>query len=350
MKNYYEILGVVRSASKEEIKKAYRKLAHQFHPDKTGGDEKKFKEVNEAYQVLSNDQKRAQYDQFGRVADGSPGGAPSGWDFGSFRGFEDVDMGDIFESFFGGAGGGTSTKRRGRDISIDIDIPFAESVFGAERRVLIRKRVLCETCKGSGRAKESSETTCSKCHGAGTIRDTRRSFFGNFTQVIECQTCHGEGKIPEKKCASCHSEGVVARGEEIRIMIPPGIENGEVVRIPHKGEAQRNGEAGDLYVKVRVLAHPVFKRSRNDLLMQLNTPLSEALLGGSHVISTLDGSLKLKIPQGVVDGEILKVGGKGVLRENGSRGDLLIEVKIKMPKKLTPRLKTLAEELGREGL
>ena len=345
MKDYYEILGVAHNATREEIKRAYRKLAHQYHPDKTGGDEKKFKEVSEAYQVLSNDDKRAQYDQFGRVSDGQTG---NGWDFGSFRGFEDIDMGNIFESFFGG-GAGAASKKRGRDISIDIDIPFSESVFGAERRVLIRKRVICEVCKGSGRAKDSGEITCAKCHGAGTIRDTRRSIFGSFTQVVECSVCRGDGKVPEKKCYDCRGEGVIARGEEIRIIIPPGIENGEVVRIPHKGEAMRNGEAGDLYVKVRVLPHPVFKRSRNDLLMKLEISLSQALLGGSHVISTLDGSIKLKIPQGVADGEVLKIRDKGMVREDGTRGDLLIEVKIKMPKKMTPRLKALAEELEREG-
>lgn len=348
MKDYYEILGVARSASKEDIKKAYRKLAHQYHPDKKGGDEKKFKEVNEAYQVLSNDEKRAQYDQFGRVGDNNMGG---GWDFGSFNGFEDMDMGDIFESFFGRGGGfgGAQGRRRGRDISIDIEIPFSESVFGTERRVLIRKRATCDTCSGTGKEEGSAEITCSRCHGSGTIRDTKKSFFGTFTQVVECAECHGRGKIPEKKCRACHGEEVLVKSEEIRIIIPPGIENGEVVRIAGKGEAARGSEAGDLYVKVHVLPHPVFKRSRNDLYMKLEIPLSEALLGGSHHVPTLDGEIKVKIPQGVSDGEVLKVAGKGVPREDATRGDLLIEVKIKLPKKLTPAVKALIEQLQKEG-
>lgn len=351
MKDYYEILGVAKNASKEDIKKAYRKLAHQYHPDKKGGDEGKFKEVNEAYQVLSNDQKRAQYDQFGSVGGGA-GAGPGGWDFSNFRGFEDIDMGDIFETFFGrGAGGGFSTqgRRRGRDISIDIEVPFQEAIFGTERRVLIRKQVTCDTCQGSGKEKDSKEVTCTKCHGGGTIRDTKKSFFGTYTQVVECSVCHGKGKIPEKKCPTCKGDEVVIKGEEIRIVVPPGIENGEVVRIAGKGEAARAAETGDLYVKVHVLPHAIFKRSKHDIIMKLDIPLSEALLGGSKDINTLDGDLKIKIPQGVADGEVLKISGKGVPRDDGSRGDLLIEVKIKMPKKLSPAVKALLEQLQKEG-
>lgn len=346
MKDYYEILGISRNASKEEIKKAYRKLAHQFHPDKKGGDEEKFKEVNEAYQILSNDQKRAQYDQFGHAREGSAGG----WDFGNFRGFEDVDMGDIFETFFGGGfGGGTGGRKRGRDISIDIELNFAESVFGAERRVLIRKRALCDVCNGSGKAKDSDEITCATCSGSGSIRDTKRSFFGAYTQVVECTQCQGRGKIPTKKCHECHGGGIEVKGEEIRIVTPPGIENGEVIRISKKGEALRGGEAGDLYVKVRVMPHAVFKRSRHDLLMRLEIPLSEALLGSSHTIETLDGQIAVKIPQGVETGEVLKVRAKGIPRDDGSRGDLLIEIKIKMPKRISPAAKQLITELKKEG-
>lgn len=344
MKDYYDILGVSKNASKEEIKKAYRRLAHQFHPDKKGGDERKFKEVNEAYQVLSSDEKRAQYDRFGRMG-ADAGGHHGGWDFGNFQGFEDVDMGDIFESFFGRGAG----PKRGRDISIDIEIPFADAAFGSERRVLIRKRAACDTCEGTGREKGSVEISCPQCRGAGTIRDTKRSFFGTFTQVVECSACFGKGKIPEKKCLACHGEEVMVKSEEIRILIPPGIENGEVVRIPGKGEAARGGEMGDLYAKVRVLPHPVFRRSRQDLLMKLEVPLSEALLGGTETVEMLDGSIKIKVPQGVSDGEVLKVKGRGIPREDNSRGDLLIEVKIRLPKKITPAVKALVEQLRKEG-
>lgn len=351
MKDYYEILGVSRSATKDDIKKAYRKLAHQYHPDKGGGDDTRFKEINEAYQVLSNEQKRSQYDQFGRVAsDNGAGGNAGGWDFGSSQGFGDVDMGDIFESFFGRGGGyGGAAKKRGRDISIDLEIPFSESVFGTERRVLIRKRAPCDTCNGTGKEKDSREISCARCRGSGTIRDTRQSFFGTFTQVVECSVCRGKGKVAEKKCKICKGEEVITKNEEIRIVIPPGIENGEVVRIAGKGEAARGAEQGDLYAKVRVLPHGAFKRSRNDLTMKLDIPLSEALLGSNHPIKTLDGDIKIKIPQGVADGEILKVVGKGVPREDGSRGDLLIEIKVKMPKKLSSSLRSLVEQLQKEG-
>lgn len=347
MKDYYDILGIARGASKDDIKKAYRKLAHQYHPDKKGGDETKFKEINEAYQILSNDSKRAQYDQFGRVNDGF-GANRGGWDFSSFRGFEDMDVGDIFETFFGGQAG-REGKKRGRDIAIDIEIPFAESIFGSERRVLIRKRAICDTCSGTGKERNSKEITCSQCHGAGTIRDTRRSFFGSFTQVVECSLCHGHGKVPEKKCHTCHGEAVIPKSEEARIIIPPGIENGEVIRIAHKGEAMRNGDAGDLYIKVHVLSHPVFRRTKSDLIMKLEIPLSEALIGGNRKVEVLDGKIELKVPHGVTSGEVLKVKGKGVPHEDGSRGDLLAEVKVKMPSKISSKVKALVEELQKEG-
>ncbi|MDA1334607.1 MAG: molecular chaperone DnaJ [bacterium] len=348
MKDYYDVLGIARNASKDEIKKAYRKLAHQFHPDKKGGDEAKFKEVNEAYQILSDDGKRAQYDQFGRTG---PSAGPGGFDFGNFQGFEDVDMGDIFETFFGGRGGqgGRKRQKRGRDISIDIEIPFQEAVFGSERRVLIRKFATCDTCSGTGKADGAKEVACEQCRGAGTVRDTKQSFFGTFTQVVECSACGGRGNIPDKKCKHCNGDEVAVKSEEIHVIIPQGIENGEVIRIAGQGEATRGGETGDLYAKVHVLAHSVFKRLGHDLTMKLDVPLSEALLGGERVINTLENPLKVKIPQGVSDGEVLKVRGKGIPREDGSRGDLLISVIIKMPKKLSSNVKALIEELKKEG-
>jgi molecular chaperone DnaJ len=348
MKDYYNILGIPRNATKDDIKKAYRKLAHQYHPDKKGGDEKKFKEVNEAYQILSNDSKRAQYDRFG--SSGPDMGQAGGWDFGNFRGFEDVDMGDIFETFFGrGTGFAGSGRRRGRDISIDIEIPFADAVFGTDRRVLIRKRAPCDNCEGTGKEKHSKEISCSRCRGSGTIRDTKQSFFGAYTQVVECSECGGRGKIPEHKCAICHGDEVVVKSEEIHIVVPAGIEHGEVIRIAGKGEATRGAEAGDLYAKVRVLPHALFRRSKFDLVMKLEVPLSAALLGDTREVEMLDGRIKMKIPQGVADGEVLRVPAKGVPREDGSRGDLLAEIKIKMPKKLSPALKALVAELQKEG-
>lgn len=349
MKDYYEILGVPRNATKEDVKKAYRKLAHQYHPDKKGGDERRFKEINEAYQILSNDDKRSQYDRFGGAGAGGPEGGFGGFDFGNF-GFDQMDVGDIFETVFGRGGfSANGGKRRGRDISIDIEIPFAESAFGTERRVLIRKRALCDECSGTGAEKGSSLSTCATCHGAGTLRDTRKSLFGTFTKMVECGTCNGKGKVPEKKCKTCKGETIIVKSEEIHIIIPAGIEDGEVIRISGKGEAAPNADMGDLYAKVHVLPHAVFKRLRHDLVMRLEVPLSAALVGSSEDIETLDGKIKVKIPQGVADSEVLKVAGKGIVRDDGGRGDLLIEVKIRMPKKITPALKSLIEELKREG-
>ncbi len=346
MKDYYDILGVPRNATKEDVKKAYRKLAHQCHPDKKGGDEKRFKEINEAYQILSNDDKRSQYDRFGSSGgSGQEGAGFGGFDFGNF-GFDQMDVGDIFETVFGRGGGG---KRRGRDISIDIEIPFAEAIFGTERRVLIRKRALCDECKGTGAEKGSTLSTCVTCHGAGTLRDTRKSLFGTFTKMVECGSCGGKGKVPEKKCRACHGETIVIKSEEAHIIVPSGIEDGEVIRISGKGEAAPSADSGDLYVKVHVLPHATFKRIRHDLVMRLDIPLSTALVGSSEDIETLDGKIKIKIPQGVADGEVLKVAGKGIMRDDGGRGDLLIEVKISMPKKITTALKALIEELKREG-
>jgi molecular chaperone DnaJ len=349
-KDYYKILGVEKGASKEDIKKAFRKLAHKYHPDK-GGDEAKFKEINEAYQVLADEKKRAEYDTYGETFSGSAGA--QGWDFSNFsRGggveFDFGDLGDVFETFFGGQGGGRG--RRGSDISVDIQIPFAESVFGTERRVIITKNSVCSLCNGSGAESGSSMETCKTCNGKGKIHEARRSFLGSFTSVRECSTCHGRGQTPKNKCKGCGGHGILRKEEEIHIKIPSGIENGEMIRLSGKGEAVSGGVSGDLYIRVHVESHPTFKRDGTNLLMDLNIKLSDALLGAEYKIETLDGVVLLKIPAGISYGEILRLRDKGVQIKSGKRGDLLVRVIIKTPEKLSRRAQKLIEDLKKEGI
>lgn len=351
MKDYYKILGVTKSASKEEIKKAYRKLAHEHHPDKTGGDGQHFKEVNEAYQVLGNDRKRKEYDMYGQVFD-EGGGGNGGWDFGNFsQGFSSGDTGvnfeEIFEGVFGGFGG-RHYARRGRDISIDVELSFEEAVFGAERRVLLNKLNKCARCGGEGVSEGSKKTRCVACRGSGTIKETRRSFIGVFSNLKECDSCHGRGEVPEKPCKECAGLGVVKSDEEVVIRIPAGVNNGEMIKMSGGGEAIYGGVSGDLYIKLHVRDHATFRREGRNLLMDLEIPFSEAVLGCEKNINILDGVIKVTVPNGVDSGEVLRVRGKGVPSERG-RGDLLISIKVKTPKRLSRRAKQLMEELKEEG-
>ncbi len=350
-KDYYEILGVEKGASKDDIKKAFRKLAHKHHPDKQGGDEAKFKEINEAYQVLSDDQKRSQYDQFGSGFAG--GGGQGGWgdfDFTNFnggngQGFE-FDLGDLFNMFTGGG----QRARRGRDISADIQISFADAAFGTNRKILLSKIGTCDTCQGNGAEPGSGKKTCTTCNGKGKVNETRRSLVGSFTTVQNCSACHGTGQIPEKACKTCQGEGVVKKTEEIQLVIPAGIENGEMIRLTGRGEAIADGTPGDLYVKVHVERHPTFRREGANLLMDLSIKLSDALLGTEHQIETLDGEIELKIPEGVQYGDILRVRGKGIGTKGGKRGDLLVKVLYKTPAKLSKKARQMIEELKKEGI
>jgi molecular chaperone DnaJ len=354
MKNYYEILGLQKGASKEEIKKAFHKLAHQHHPDKKGGDEAKFKEINEAYQILSDDQKRAQYDQFGSY-NGSGGGAGGfnggGFDFSGFQngqGF-DFDLGDIFGDIFGG-GGRSRGPKRGRDISVDIQISFADSIFGIERKISISKVGSCDTCGGSGAEPNSGFKKCSTCNGQGQIRENKRTVFGTFASTRECDTCHGTGEVPDKKCHTCHGEGVVKKNEEMKVAIPAGIESGQMIRLSGKGEAVPHGVPGDLYLKIYVEKDPIFHRANQNIEMDLDIKLTEGLLGGEREIKTLDGSMTITIPTGISSGEILRVRGKGVPSRSGKRGDLLIKIVIKTPAKLSKNARKLIDDLKAEGL
>ncbi len=363
-KDYYETLGVNKGASREEIKSAFRKLAHKYHPDKKGGDEAQFKEINEAYQTLSDDKKRAQYDQFGHsfAGGGQPGaggfyGSGQGFDGFDFSGFQqgsgvEFDFGnlnDIFSDFFGG-GGGRQQARRGRDISTEIEVTFADSIFGVERKILINKVSNCDTCHGTGAKPETKMRTCKKCNGQGKIHETKRSFLGSVSSVKICEECLGTGEVPTEKCEKCRGAGVIRKEEEIKVVIPAGIRDGEMIRMTGLGEAITKGGAGDLYIKINVATHPIFKRDGHDLVMPFNLRLSDALLGAEYPIQTLDGEIKIKVPEGVSLGEILRIKGYGVPISKEKRGDLLIKLNIKLPSKISKKSRELIEKLKEEGI
>lgn len=364
MKDYYETLGVTKNASGEEIKKAYRKLAHQYHPDKRGGDEKKFKEINEAYQTLGDQKKREHYDRFGTLGHHSFEGFSDG-----FSGADMGDLGDIFEDLFGNLGGfgrsrertySTEERARGSDIAISLDVTFVESVFGSKRSVAIEHTILCMHCKGTRGEPGSGSVLCSVCRGTGSIHENRRSIFGTITAQVACNKCHCQGKVPEKLCKTCRGEGIMRSTETIDIEIPPGIRDGEGIKLPGKGEATAHGVAGDLYVKIHVLQHPTIRREGYDLVMDLLVLPSILLRGGSATLETLEGTLQIKVPELSKGGDILRIRGKGILKGRQSslrksfgetnRGDLLIRIAPKLPRKLSSRARELLGDLEKEGL
>jgi molecular chaperone DnaJ len=351
-KDYYEVLGIDKKASKDDIKKAFHKLAHKYHPDKSPSDGDKFKEVSEAYSVLSDDKKRAEYDSYGQTFGGGPGAGGftgGGFDFSQFQdafnqgGF---DMGDIFGEMFGG---GTRTKR-GRDISIDLEVSFKDSIFGTKRQVLLAKVAECDTCSGSGAAPGAKMETCKHCNGKGSVRESTNSIFGNITMVQPCRHCHARGEVPTEKCSTCRGEGVYRRQEEIEIAVPAGIEGGEMIRLSGMGEAVAGGPTGDLYVKVHVQPDSRFKKDGFNLITELSVKLSDALLGSEYKVQSLEGEEVLDIPRGVTHGELLRITGKGVPTGRGRRGDLFVKVKIILPQKLSKEAKALVEKLKEEGI
>ncbi|MSU55564.1 MAG: molecular chaperone DnaJ [Candidatus Taylorbacteria bacterium] len=367
-KDYYNILGINKNADQEEIKKAFRKLAHQYHPDKNKGDAsavQKFKDASEAYSVLSDDKKRAEYDTYGQTFAGGAGPSQGqgqgfgGFDFSGFggqqgggfdfsqNGFE-FDLGDIFGDFFGG--GGRERTKRGRDISIDVELPFSEAIFGTERKILLTKTSVCSDCGGNGAKKGTEMHTCSKCNGKGKVHETKRSLLGTFSTVRTCDDCQGKGKTPKERCHGCHGLGVRKKEEEVSVSIPAGINDGEMIRLSGAGEAVSSGTAGDLYIKVHVKRHPIFRKEGADLTTDLTLKLSSALLGEEYTMQTLDGEIKVKIPEGVSHGEVLRVKGKGVPFEKGRRGDLLIHLSVKLPHKLSKEARKHIEELKKEGI
>ncbi len=355
-KDYYQILGVDRKASKEDIKKAFRGLAQKYHPDKTGGDEAKFKEVNEAYQVLSDDKKRSQYDVYGNnFSQGGGGGAGGfgGFDFSGFQnagaGGFDINFEDIFGDIFGGGGRGRG-RPRGSDISIDVQLSFKDSIFGTDRTIMVTKNNVCSTCNGSRAKLGSKQTTCIKCNGKGKIRESRRSILGSVTVETECAECFGSGKVPEEECNDCRGSGIKKESEKISLRIPAGISNGEMIRLSGKGEAISGGMPGDLYVKIHVEKDERFVREGANIVSDIYIKLSEALLGSDRKLETLDGEINLKIPAGINHGEVLRIKGSGVPIQGNKRGDLLVVVHIVIPNKISKKAKEIIESLKQEGL
>jgi len=357
-KDFYKTLEVDKNASKEEIKKSFHKLAHKYHPDKNKGDDKKFKEINEAYQTLSDDKKRASYDQFGNADmggasyGGNPGGGFGGFGYQNANGemeFDMGDLGDIFGDFFGG-GGRKQSVRRGRDISTEIDLSFEDSIFGVKREVYIKKQSVCDTCKGSGGKPGSKMDTCKICNGNGQLREIKRSILGNFSSVKTCETCLGSGKIPSIKCENCNGEGVYRKEEKLNITIPAGVNSGEMIKMTGQGEAVRGGNPGDLYIKMNIGKHSTFKRDGLNLTMDLSIKLTDALLGMTYKLKTLEGyNIDVKIPEGINHNDLLRVKGKGVPSTRG-RGDIILHIQVIMPKKLSRSTKEIIERLKVEGI
>lgn len=360
-KDYYNVLGVDRRATQDDIKKAFRKLAHKYHPDKGGSDEAKFKEITEAYSVLSDDKKRREYDAYGQAFPGGHPGAAGqggnpfgGFDFSQFQqgfgqGGVDFDFGDIFGDIFSGRGARQQTPR-GRDISMDLEISFKDAVFGTSRTVLIAKVSTCALCRGNGAKPGTQLETCKTCNGSGKIHETRNSILGQFSSVRACTACDGSGKIPKEKCPECKGHGVLRKEEEIKINVPAGIDNGEMIRLPQQGEAIKTGVAGDLYVKMHVKPHATFRRDGVNLIMDLPVKLTDSLLGTTVSIETLEGkTLEVKIPMMKRAEELLRVAGKGIPFES-SRGDLIIRLEVALPHKLSAKARHALEDLKSEGL
>jgi len=359
MKDYYKILGVAKNASQEEIKKAYYELAHKYHPDK-GGDPEKFKEINEAYQILSDPEKRKQYDTFGRVFEEKEGFGEAGFGmpeegFGFNFNFEDFDIGDIFEDFFGF---GTPKKEarnlnQGADIEIEFDLSLEDVLKETQRKISILKYVVCPRCQGTGAEPGTKLKECFTCRGTGRVQKIKKTIFGQISHFTTCPECHGEGKIPEVPCNVCKGEGRIKKEEEIEIKIPAGVDTGQVIKIKGKGDAGRRGEkAGDLYIRINVLPHKIFQRKGDDLYLNVKTKLTTLVLGGEIKVPTLEGKyLYLKIPAGTESGKIFKISGKGIPHFSGfGRGNLYVKVILEVPKKLTKKQKELLEQLSKEGL
>ena len=357
MKNYYEILGIEKTASKDEVKKAFRKLAAKYHPDKKTGDEAKFKEISEAYSTLSDDKKRAEYDTYVRSYAGG-GGPQQGGQWGGFQGGfggqgVEFDLNDIFENFGdifgGGARAGGQRNARGNDVSVDIELPFKDAVFGTKRSLRLMKNNTCSICSGTGAKPHTEMTTCATCNGNGKVRETRQSILGQFATVRECSACHGTGKIPKEKCSDCNGVGIKRTEDTVDINIPAGIEHGEMIRMTGRGEGVRGGTPGDLYIKIHVQRHATIQRNDTTLESTLRVKLSDALLGATYGVETLDGTIDIKIPEGVKHGEILRIKGKGV-PTGGSRGDFHVKILIDIPQKLSRTARKLVEELKKEGI
>lgn len=354
-RDYYEVLGVSKNATPEEIKKAYRRKAKEFHPDSYAGDDKKaaeekFKEASEAYSVLSDESKKAQYDRFGHGFEnaGFGGAGAGGFDFSGFSsggmGF-DIDLDDILGSVFGGSFGGFGGARKkkgptkGADLRYNMKLTFEEAVFGCTKEITITRNETCLDCHGSGSKKGTSEVTCPDCHGTGRIQVTQNTIMGSFATVKTCDKCSGEGKYSPNPCESCSGVGTIRKTRKIEINIPRGIDNGQAISLTSEGDAgKKGGPAGDLFVVVTVMPHKIFKRKNNDIYLDVNVPFVKATLGGTIKVPTLEGDYDFNIPEGTQPGSSFRIKNKGVPNmRTSSRGDLEFKVNIEVPKKLNDK-------------
>ncbi len=350
-KDYYKILDVDRGASQDEIKKAFRKLAHKYHPDKDGGGEEKFKEINSAYQVLGDEQKRKQYDQFGSAAfenggfGGGGGFGAGGFDFSGFQGaagFE--DLGDIFGDIFGGGRQARPRTPRGQDIQMDIDITFHESMFGVQKDISLRKPSACERCSGNGAEPGQGMDTCSTCEGAGVETTVQRTILGAMQSKRTCGTCQGTGEVPKEACSTCSGSGLEQSSKNLNVTIPQGVEDGAIMRVRGEGEAVKAGTAGDLYIRIHVAPDKRFVRDGMHIRSEKEIGFTQAALGDTVDIETIDGVVELKIPSGTQSGSHFRIKGKGV-PSTSATGDHYVTVHVETPKKLSREQKKLLEEL-----
>ncbi|MDP2683786.1 MAG: molecular chaperone DnaJ [bacterium] len=364
-KDLYELLGVSKSATQDEIKKAYRKLAHQHHPDKTGGDEKKFKEINSAYQVLGNEQKRKQYDQFGQNFNQAGGQGGMNWEdmarasggqgpFGGGFNQQNVefDMGDIFGDLFGfGKRSGARARAQstqGNDIQTEMQVEFREAVFGIEKLIDLYKFNICDKCGGNGAEPGSKIETCQTCQGKGQVDRIQQTILGAFRSAVVCPDCRGEGQQISQKCSKCDGHGRAKESEKMKVKIPAGISDGETIRLTGKGEAGQKGTMpGDLFISIGVKPDPNFNREDDNIISELNISFSQAALGDKIKVNTLDGNVILKIPAGTQSGKAFKLSGKGVphLRTRG-RGDQLVTINVATPSRLNREQKKIFEQLA----
>jgi len=347
-RDYYEVLGVSRTASQEEIKKAFRRLARQYHPDvnKDPGAEEIFKEINEAYEVLSDPEKRARYDRFGHAGINGTGGFP---DFSGF-GFGGLD--EIFEDFFGfgmGTRRARQRPRRGADLRYDLTIEFEEAVFGCEKELEVPRDEICPHCRGTGAEPGTQPVRCPQCHGTGEVRRVQQTILGSFVSVTTCPRCGGTGEVVNTPCTHCRGRKVVRVTRRISVKIPPGVDDGTRIRLAGEGEpGEYGGPPGNLYVVLNVKPHPYFRRQNNDIILELGINVAQAALGDEVEVPTLDGPVKLSIPPGTQTGQVFRLRGKGVpyLRRNG-RGDQLVIINVQIPTRLTERQRELFLELSK---
>jgi molecular chaperone DnaJ len=355
-RDYYDILGVKKDASADEIKKAFRRAAVEHHPDR-GGDEAKFKELNEAYEVLKDTDKRKRYDQFGHAGVGGAGSNPFGGGYGGGQGqninfdFGDLGLGDIFGSFFGGGGQQRQQRQaRGRDVEAGVEISFNEAVFGTEADLHLHLEDTCEHCKGTTVEPGYELKTCDQCKGTGQVVTVARTIFGNIQQASVCPKCQGSGKIPEKVCTVCHGKGTQSKKQTIQLKIPAGIDDGATIRLREHGEAIANGPKGDLYVNIRVKSHKQFTREGDLILSEEHVDMVEAALGTEIDVATVDGPVRMKVPAGTQSGSDFKLSNHGVPHLRGSsRGAHIITLTVDTPTKLSRHQRQLLEDLQRTG-